>query len=92
MRLGGDTIGDSILGGGTKHFFLLILYNFKNIAPPSPYSAVPERPRTGSDVVEEKAKVLYDEGTKNEKCCRGQELLQGKLTKRLTVFTFPTVK
>ena len=35
--------------GGTKHFFLLILYNFRNIwgggtcppGPPSPYSAVP---------------------------------------------------
>ena len=38
--------------GGTKHFFLLILYNFKNIGghvppflpthpPPTPYSAVP---------------------------------------------------
>ena len=46
----GGTISDSILGG-TKHFFLLILYNFKNIGggtcppfplPPSPpYSAVP---------------------------------------------------
>ena len=32
LRLGGGgTISDSILGGGTKHFFLLILYNFKNI-------------------------------------------------------------
>ena len=31
---GRGTISDSILGGGgesTKHFFLLILYNFKNI-------------------------------------------------------------
>ena len=45
----GGTISDSILGGGgTRHFFLLILYNFKNIrgggrsAPRSPaYSAVP---------------------------------------------------
>ena len=27
----GSTNTDSILGGGTKHFFLLILYNFKNI-------------------------------------------------------------
>ena len=42
------TISDSILGGGgSKHFFLLIFYNFKNIglggggARP-PYSAVPE--------------------------------------------------
>ena len=25
---GGGTISDSILGGGTKHFFVLILYNF----------------------------------------------------------------
>ena len=39
---GGGTISDSILGG-TKHFFLVILYNFKNIgegggarAPPAP--------------------------------------------------------
>ena len=34
------TISDSILGGDTKHFLLLILYNFKNIgrarAPPAP--------------------------------------------------------
>ena len=45
---GGGTISDSILGG-TKHFFLLILYNFENIggvgvgarAPLPPYSAVP---------------------------------------------------
>ena len=42
---GGGTISDSILGG-TRHFFLLNLYNFKNIggggagASP-PYSAVP---------------------------------------------------
>ena len=41
---GGGTISGSILEG-TKHFFLLILYNFKNIgvgahAPP-PYSAPP---------------------------------------------------
>ena len=32
-------------GGGTIHFFLLTLYNFRNIrgwcAPPAPYSAVP---------------------------------------------------
>ena len=46
LRLGGGgTISDSILGKGTKHFFLLILYNFKNIGggtcPPPPYSAVP---------------------------------------------------
>ena len=45
LGLGGGTINDSILGGGTKHFFLLILYNFQNIggarAPPAPYSAVP---------------------------------------------------
>ena len=52
LRLGGGgTISDSILGG-TKHFFLLILYSFKNIAgrggkhvpppPRTPYSAVPE--------------------------------------------------
>ena len=43
---GGDTISASILVGGTRHFFLLILYNFKSIgegarAPPAPYSAVP---------------------------------------------------
>ena len=43
---GGGTISDSILGGGTRHFFLLNLYNFKNIgggahAHPAPYSAVP---------------------------------------------------
>ena len=30
LRLGGGTISDSILGG-TRHFFLLNLYNFKNI-------------------------------------------------------------
>ena len=52
LRLGA-TISVSILGGGEgiKHFFLLILYNFKNIggggggtrAPsPPPYSAVPD--------------------------------------------------
>ena len=35
------------IGGGTEHFFLLILYNFKNIGvghvppPLPPYSAVP---------------------------------------------------
>ena len=35
-------------GGGTKYFFLLILYNLKNIGwgtrarPPGPFSAVPE--------------------------------------------------
>ena len=36
------------IGGGKKHFFLLVLYNFKNIGrarapqpPPPPYSAVP---------------------------------------------------
>ena len=46
MRLGGGTISDSILGG-TRHFFLLNLYNFKNIggvtcpSPLPPYSAVP---------------------------------------------------
>ena len=28
---GGGTNTDSVLGGGTKHFFLLILYNFKSI-------------------------------------------------------------
>ena len=40
---GGGTVSDSILGGGTKHLFLLILYNFRNIGghvpplpPPSP--------------------------------------------------------
>ena len=44
----GGTISDSILGGGrsAKHFFLLILYNFKNIGGggmcPPPHSAVPE--------------------------------------------------
>ena len=44
----GGTISASILGGGgTKHFFLLTLYNFKNIGgrgtcPPPPHSAVPE--------------------------------------------------
>ena len=27
--------------GGTRHFFFLIVYNFKNIAPLPPYSAVP---------------------------------------------------
>ena len=27
----GGTISDSILGGGTRHFFLLTFYNFKNI-------------------------------------------------------------
>ena len=43
--------------GGTSHFFLLILYNFKNIwgggacaqpppPPPHPYSAVPEMVRS----------------------------------------------
>ena len=32
---GGGTISGSILGGGgTKHIFLLILYNFKNIGAP----------------------------------------------------------
>ena len=44
LRLGGGgrggTISDSILGG-TRHFFLLILYNFKNIGGGPPYSAVP---------------------------------------------------
>ena len=48
----GGTISGSILGGGgTRHFYLLTLYNFKNIvgggggarAPRAPYSAVPER-------------------------------------------------
>ena len=38
---GGGTISGSILGGGTKHIFLLILYNFKNIGapllPPPPF-------------------------------------------------------
>ena len=30
--MGGALISDSILrGGGARHFFLLILYNFKNI-------------------------------------------------------------
>ena len=50
---GRGIISDSILGAGdTKHFFLLILYNFKNIGgggrgggtcppPPPPYSVVP---------------------------------------------------
>ena len=35
----GEHISDSILGGGTRYFFLLILYNFRNIGghvPPSP--------------------------------------------------------
>ena len=50
LRLGGGgwegTISDSILGG-TEHFFLLILYNFKNIGgghvpPPPPHSTVLE--------------------------------------------------
>ena len=49
LRLGGEgegTISASILGGGTRHFVLLTLYNFKNIGrhvppPPHPYSAVP---------------------------------------------------
>ena len=50
LRLGGGggTISDSILGGwGIRHFFLLNLYNFKNIGgggtyPPAlPYSAFP---------------------------------------------------
>ena len=45
---GGGTISDLIFGGGTKHFFLLILYNFKHIGggggtcpgsgPPTPRS------------------------------------------------------
>ena len=45
LKLGG-TISDSILGG-TKHFFLLIFYNFKNIGealaplPPPPPSSSP---------------------------------------------------
>ena len=45
--MGGGTISDSILGG-TRHFFLLNLYNFKNIggggtchSPLPPYSAGP---------------------------------------------------
>ena len=46
LRLG-DTISDSILGG-TKHFFLLTLYNFNNIGGEGggghvpPNSAVPD--------------------------------------------------
>ena len=40
FETGGGTISDSILGGGTKQFFLLICYNFGNIgrahAPPPP--------------------------------------------------------
>ena len=44
LRLGG-TVSDSMMGG-TRHFFLLTLYNFKNIGGPhapraSPGSAVP---------------------------------------------------
>ena len=45
---GGGTISDSILGGGgTRYFFLLNLFNFKNIGggstcpPCPPYSVVP---------------------------------------------------
>ena len=37
---GGGTISDSILGG-TKHFFLLILYNFKNIGGAHASPALP---------------------------------------------------
>ena len=45
---GGGTVSDSILGRGTRHFFLQTLYNFKNIGGggnvPSrpPCSGVPE--------------------------------------------------
>ena len=45
LRLGGGgTVGDSIWGRGTRHFFLLTLYNSENIGgnvPPPPCSAVP---------------------------------------------------
>ena len=49
FRLGGPLVNQYWGGGGTKHFFLLNLYNFKNIGgghvspcpPPPPYSAVP---------------------------------------------------
>ena len=47
--VGGNSVSDSILGGeGTSHFFLLTLYNFKNIGggtcrpPGPPCSAIPE--------------------------------------------------
>ena len=61
-RVGG-TISDSILGGGTKHFYLLILYNFKNIGgarapppgPPTPRSLVR---RTRANRVERAVPVL----------------------------------
>ena len=45
---GGAPLVTQYWGGGTKHFYLLNLYNFKNIGghvpplPPPPYSAVPE--------------------------------------------------
>ena len=62
---GGGTISDSILGG-TRHFFLLTLYNFKNIGgkgtcSPAPYSAVPE-PLTS--VTEVCAVIVYFKTTR----------------------------
>ena len=39
------TVSDSILGG-TRHFFLLILYNFKNIGGHVPPLAPPAAPRS----------------------------------------------
>ena len=67
LRLGGEGIvRDSILGGGgTKHFFLLILYNFKNIggggwgeerAPPAPLL---RGPYITSDDVNESCLLFY---------------------------------
>ena len=38
---GGGTVGDSISGGGTRHLFLLTLYNFRNIGGRPPCSAFP---------------------------------------------------
>ena len=47
LRLGGrgGTISDSILGG-TRHFFLLILYNFKNMGGRARALPAPLTPRS----------------------------------------------
>ena len=53
LRLGGGTISDSILGG-TRHFFLLNLYNFKNIGGGYPISGRKKRRKLHAIVAEAK--------------------------------------
>ena len=59
-------------GGGTKHFFLLILYNFKNIggggarAPPAPPASLLRGP-CESDAVEDNRWTESNKKTPNTK-------------------------